>query len=67
MSFEWANGLKIYDSEKRNSRVGRPPPKDNINVYKYNIQRSFSPQLFGQSKSNFIGNIYNMKGEPICL
>ena len=74
MSFEGQNlqemgkWTKNEDSEKSTPqwRVGLPPPGCNIHVYNHNIQRSFSLEPLGQSKSIFIGNIY-MKGESMCL
>ena len=56
---KWANGLKIYGSEK----IWTPSPWQN--VYYHNIHRS-SLKLLGHSKPNFIGSIYT-KGESICL
>ena len=56
MSFEekktfrkWANGLKIYDSEKIwTPGVGLPSPWDNIHVYYHNIQNSSPLKPLGQ-------------------
>ena len=60
---KWANGLKIYDSEKLwTPGVGLPPSWGNIRVYYHNIQRSSSLKPLGQSKPNFKGSIYT-KGE----
>ena len=40
---KWANGLKIWDSEKIwTPGVDLPPPRGNIHVYYNNIQRSSS-------------------------
>ena len=60
--WKWANGLNIYDSEKRTPGASLPPPRGNIHVYYHNIQRSFSLKLFGLSKPNILLSILR-KGE----
>ena len=60
--WKWANGLNIYDSEKRTPGAGLPPPRGNIHVYYHNNQRSFSLKLLGQSKPNVLLSILR-KGE----
>ena len=44
---KWANGLKIYDSDKKVEGIGRPPDWDNNHVYYHDIQRS-SLKLLGK-------------------
>ena len=45
--WKWANGLNIYDSEKKDLRGRSAPTRGNIHVYYHNIQRSFSLKPFG--------------------
>ena len=61
---EWANGLKVYDPEKKNwtPGAGLPPTRGNIHVYYHNIQRSSSLKLPGQSMLNLMWSILR-KGE----
>ena len=53
--WKWANGLKIYDSEKNWSpEAGLSLPRGNIHIYYHNVQKSSSLKPLGQSKPNFI-------------
>ena len=50
--WKWANGQKIYDSEKMYPRGRSAPTRGNIHVYYHNIQRSSSLKPFGQSQTS---------------
>ena len=67
MSFEekWANGLKIYDSEKKWAPgAGLPQPRGNIHMYHHKIERSIS-ETGRPIKAKFdMKHLY--KGQPMC-
>ena len=64
---KWANGLKIYDSEKEMGPQGLVyPHTEAINMYITIIFKDRPLKLLGQSKPNFIGRIYG-NGEPLYI